>query len=138
MTKGIIYMRFVENQIQIGTNKKTSWKGKMKHEINDRQMRSLRKYVASTNLKDLADFLNIPEKYNSSRLIVVELLWAFSKNKSIDVVADDSYAERISQKGIKEINQMLKKGRNRHETGECFCLKEDKKTSQSKRRENGK
>lgn len=114
MKKGITYIRFVRNQVQIGTNKRnTSWKGRMKHNLGDNLIKRLREYIISNDLKDLGHFLNYPCKTKDSLLIVIELLWAFSKNKSINVKADDSYAKRISQKGIKQINKMLLRARRK-------------------------
>ncbi len=116
MKQGITYIRFVEQEVRIGTNKNTSWKGSMKYNLEQEQINLLRKYVVSQDLADLGHFLNYPIENNRSSLIVMELLWAFSKNKSINVVADDRYAENRSKKGIKEINKMLIGGRNSSNT----------------------
>ena len=112
------YIRFIENQVQIGTNYNSSWKGKMKYNLNDRQVNLLRKYIIFGDLADLGHFLNYRSDEKNALLIVVELLWCFSKNKSIKVVADDRYAERLSKKGIEEINKMLDKARKSGQSGE--------------------
>ena len=113
MKSKITYVRFVENKVRVSTKKDTSWKGKQEYNLSERQIKKVRDFIMYLDLKYLADLLNTPEKKRDGMLCVMSLLNAFSRNKSIETKADDTYADKISQKGIKEINRMLKNARTK-------------------------
>ena len=40
-------------------------------------------------------------------------MWAFSNRGNTSVIIDDSYERKLSEKGIREVNNSLKKARNK-------------------------
>ena len=89
-----------------------TWSG----HLEELQIIYLKKFAKTLDFKYLGDFLNCLNKTNKfDCVVIIQLMWAFSKRKSIKVIIDDSYkyTNKKSQKGIKQFNKLLKKVRKK-------------------------
>ncbi len=80
--------------------------------LSDIQINCLKNYAKNKDLAYLGDFLNAPNnKSKFDCLVIAQLMWAFSNRKDISVVIDNSYEEKISEKGSRDFNKLLRKQR---------------------------
>ena len=66
------------NRIRINWRTKTLKKQCFNNHLENEQIRCLERYEKDRNFKHLGDFLNYPNEYKYSFLVIAELMWAFN------------------------------------------------------------